>query len=240
MSAGRIALLVIGIIILLAGLAMMVGGGGMVGLSQAFKDEQGYITSRTASLASSSYALTSEPIDFGSGVDWWGGKRDPADFVSLRVEAASNNGEALFVGIAATSDVAGYLANVSHDEVRRWASKGQGDAETTYQHVSGTAVPAPPVSQTFWEASAHGDGPQTLTWAPRPGQWVIVLMNEDGSAGIDVGGSIGARIPWLFWAGLGTLIAGVILLGIGIVMVVLAARNPRPATGAAPPSASPG
>lgn len=239
MSPGRIALLVIGIIILLAGLALMAGGGGMMVVSQAFKNDEGYITSRTADLASTSYAVVSEPVDFGSGVNW-GGTWQPGDFVSLRVEADSNNGKTPFVGIAAESDVAAYLSGVPYDEVRHWAGNDSEEEAITYRHHSGESAPPPPLSQSFWAASAHGEGPQTLTWAPEAGQWVIVLMNKDGSAGIDVGGSIGARIPWLFWAGLGTLIAGVILLGIGIVMVVLAARNPRPATRATPPSASPG
>ena len=239
MSAGKVVLLVFGILILMAGLALMVGGGGMVGVSQSFKNHEGYITSRTADLASTSYAVVSEPVDFGSGVDW-GGDWQPADFVSLRVEASSKNGKAPFLGIASESDAAAYLSGVPYDEVQHWASNDSGKEAITYQHHSGTAAPTPPLSQDFWTASAHGEGTQTLTWAPEAGQWVIVLMNEDGSTGIDVGGSIGARIPWLFWAGLATLIAGVILLGIGIVMVVLAARNHRPATRAAPPSASPG
>lgn len=228
MSAGRIALLVIGIIILLAGLALMAGGGGMMGVSQAFKNDEGYITSRTADLASTSYAVVSEPVDFGSGVEW-GGDWQPGDFVSLRVEAASNNGKAPFLGIASESDVATYLSDVPYDEVQHWAGHDSGEEAITYRHHSGASAPAPPLSQGFWAASAHGEGPQTLTWSPETGRWVIVLMNEDGSAGIDVGGSIGARIPWLFWAGLGILIAGVVLLAVGILMIVLAARNPRPA-----------
>ncbi len=231
MSGGRIALLVIGIIVLLIGLAMTIGGGGMVGVSQAFKNEEGYITSRSAHLASDSYAVTSEPVDFGSGVDW-GGSWQPSDFLSLRVEATSNNGKVPFVGIASESDVVSYLSNVSYDEVHHWAARESGDAAITYLRHPGTAAPAPPETQSFWAASVHGEGQQTLTWAPQPGQWVIVLMNDDGSPGIDVSGTVGARIPWLFRAGLGTLIAGILLLAAGIVMIVFSAR--RRAAGASP------
>lgn len=239
MSAGRIVLLVFGIIILIMGLAMMAGGGAMIGVSQAFKNDEGFITSRTAHLASSAYAVVSEPVDFGPGVDW-GGSWQPSDFVTLRVEVTSNTGKAPFVGIASESDVAGYLSGVPYDRVHHWAARDAGDAAVSYTHHQGASVPAPPLSQSIWAASVHGEGEKTLTWAPEPGEWVVVLMNEDGSAVLDVDGKIGARIPWLFWAGLGVLIAGVVLLGVGILMVVLAARRPRPAAGAFPPPASPG
>ncbi len=230
MSAGRIVLLVFGIIILIVGLGMIVGGGGMMGVSQSFKNEEGFITSRTAHLASNSYAVVSEPVDFGSGVDW-GGNWQPSDFVTLRVEVTSNTGKVPFVGIASESDADAYLAGVPYDLVQNWAARHSGDATVTYTHHTGTSAPAPPLTQSIWAASVHGEGAQTLTWAPEPGQWVVILMNEDGSPVLDVDGKIGARIPWLFWTGLGILIGGIIVLAVGILMIVLAARRRTVAAG---------
>jgi uncharacterized membrane-anchored protein len=52
-------------------------------------------------------------------------------------------------------------------------------------------------------------------------------MNEDGSAGIDVSGELGAELPWLFWLGLGLLLVGVLALVGGVIMVYFAARSPK-------------
>jgi len=57
-----------------------------------------------------------------------------------------------------------------------------------------------------------------------------VLMNADGSAGVDVSGSIGVKAPWVFWLGLGLLIGGIVLLIIGIGLVLLATRRRRVVT----------
>ena len=47
------------------------------------------------------------------------------------------------------------------------------------------------------------------------------------SAGVDVTGSIGIKIPWIFWVALGLLIVGVILLAGGVLLVVFGAKRRR-------------
>ena len=68
-------------------------------------------------------------------------------------------------------------------------------------------------------------GTQTVEWELQSGDWVLVLMNADGSQGVDVAGTIGAKVPSLFWLGIGLLIGGVIVLAVGVLMVYLSVRR---------------
>jgi hypothetical protein len=61
----------------------------------------------------------------------------------------------------------------------------------------GHAVPAAPVSMTFWVAHVAGTGTQTLDWAAPAGNWVIVAMNRDAAAGLTVRADAGATRPGL-------------------------------------------
>jgi hypothetical protein len=94
-----------------------------------------------------------------------------------------------------------------------------------------------------------GTGPQQLTWTPADGDWTVVVMNADGSAGVSVEASIGATVPALRGLAWGVLIAGVFLTVVGLLVVALAVRRrpvapsygypgqvpPGPAAGGTPP-----
>jgi hypothetical protein len=54
---------------------------------------------------------------------------------------------------------------------------------------------------------------------------VLVLMNADGSAGVDVSGSVGVKVPWIFWVGVGLIVGGIVLLIIGVGLVLLGTRR---------------
>lgn len=228
MSSGRIVLLVFGIIFLVGSVLLLIGGGGLVGANAAWTDNQGFFTSRTTRLESDSYAITTEPAD----IDWdadrgMGWCSDPGDCFTVKVEVENRPPtQAIFIGVGPESDVAAYLDNVEYDEISRWSSDSR-FIDVEYRRHSGDAVPAPPTTQTFWEASAYGTGTQTLKWAPESGSWVLVVMNQDGSYGIDISATVGVKVPWVFWLGLGMLIAGIIALPAGIVMVYFAARKPK-------------
>jgi len=57
------------------------------------------------------------------------------------------------------------------------------------------------------------------------GTWSLILMNEDGSAGVDLSIVLGVKIPWLFSTGLGLLLGGIVALSIGTLIVFLAVRK---------------
>jgi hypothetical protein len=98
----------------------------------------------------------------------------------------------------------------------------------SYRDHGGDRRPALPAEQGFWAASAHGAGRQTVTWDLEDGDWSIVVMNADGSRGVDTDISAAAEVPFL--ATLGWLsLGGALLLLIGAgTLLVLGVRTPRP------------
>ena len=228
MSGGKIALLVIGIILLVGALVLIAGGSGLMWLSQTLENDNALFTPRTIRLKADSYAIMSEPFSIDwydeSQGDWW----VLHDLVPVTVEGESNDlTKGIFMGIARETDVDTYLSSVRHHETTEWNTDPFDDPEVLYQPHAGESVPSDPTTQTFWEVSVHGDGKKTLEWQPEMGKWVLVIMNQDGSAGIDVDATLGAELPWLFWLGLGLLCAGVVVLVGGIVMIYFAARRPK-------------
>lgn len=229
MSAGRIVLLVFGIIFLVGAVFLMLAGGGLLWVNAAATDADGFLKSRTATLETDAYAIVTEPAE----VRWdcrSGWCYDPGDFVTFKIEGTNENpSKGTFIGIARERDVNRYLEDVEYDEIIEWTpTAGSNDIE--YRRHYGDSVPAEPTSQTFWDESVYGADTQSLVWEPKEGNWIIVVMNQDASAGIEVTGSAGAKVPWLFWTGLGFVVGGAVILVLGIVMVYFAAREPKRST----------
>ncbi len=222
MSAGRIVLLVFGAIILLVSLALIAAGGALVWLDKAHSDSEGFITTDTIHLDRASYAITTHPAEMDLESGWFG---DTHHIATIKVQASSeNSSKQIFIGIADEADVRAYLSGVNYDEIKEFRIH---PFRVYYTNHPGNSAPAAPTSQTFWVVSEHGSGNQTLEWELETGDWVMVLMNADGSAGVDVSGSIGVKAPWVFWVGLGLLIGGIVLLIIGVGLVLLATRRRR-------------
>ena len=226
MSAGRIVLIVFGAIILLVALALIAAGGTLVWLDKAHSESEGFITTNTIYLERASYAITTEPaeIDFEIEIEpWW--FVDGHDIATIKVQGSSeDSSKQIFIGIADEADVQAYLNSVNYDEISEFRVS---PFRVYYTNHPGSSAPAAPTSQTFWIISEYGPGTQTLEWEVETGNWVLVLMNTDGSVGTDLNGVVGIKVPWIFGVGLGILIGGIVLLIISIVMIVLASRRPK-------------
>jgi hypothetical protein len=94
-------------------------------------------------------------------------------------------------------------------------------------NLRGDAPAGPPGAQSFWTQQATGGGRQQLSWDPADGNWTFVVMNADGTAGVNTNLRVGAELPALTGIAWGLLIGGVLLAGIGVVLIVLAARPRR-------------
>ena len=229
MSAGRVVALVFGSLILLVGIALAIGGGTIIGVDRAFTDAEGFLTAPPAALERDTFAIVGDLLLEGDWIWWW---RHPTE---ARVRMTGDR--PVFLAIGPRTDVDAYLSDVPHAEIeeidfdeyrsdRVWA--------TDYRDVVGSGEPSAPTDQTFWEASALGEGTQSLQWTIEPGDWTLVVMNADGSRGIDVDGTIGVEAPWLLGVGIGVLAAGVVLIALGLVLVLLVARGSRTAVPAVP------
>jgi hypothetical protein len=224
----RIALIVTGAVtgLLAAGL-LAVGGVALWGDSE--KDADGYLSTDSHHFDVGTHALASESLDVDlDGARWL---MDSEDFGEVRLDVEPESDEPVFVGIAPSDEVSQYLRGVAHtsvSDVDSWPFENDYDE----QPVAGDRNPARPGEQAIWAASAQGAGPQTLEWDVEDGDWSVVVMNADGSAGVDAGVKAGAKVPFLSelgWSATGT---GAVLLIAAAGLLVLGIRTPRNRRGA--------
>jgi hypothetical protein len=216
MRGGRIVLLVVGVLLAMTAVGLMAVGSVGLWAHSFLRDDAGFLTTESTELASDGYAITAEDIDLPATAADWGTWRDRLE---VRLTATSSAGADVFVGVGPEDDVRAYLTDVAHDQVRTI-----GPGETIYDGVQGTATPEPPGEQTFWTASQAGPGSQTLTWAAESGRWSFVIMNADGSEGVDITAQAGARTDLLLPISVAVLVGGLLLLGVAATLVVLALR----------------
>jgi hypothetical protein len=219
-SAGRVLLLIFGSLAVLVACGLLAGGIAAIwGMSQ--RDDSGYFTSASHSLSTPSYAIVSENLDVGTDAPSW---VFDDHFATVRIAATSS--QPVFVGIGPTSDVTQYLAGVRYDRV---SDIDIDPFSATYAHRHGTAQPDAPASQGFWRVKASGAGAQTITWPLEKGNWSAVAMNADGSPGVTVAATFGARVPFLRWIAIGFVAGGGLLLIAGATLIYLGGRRPHTA-----------
>jgi hypothetical protein len=213
-AAGKIALLVVGGIFGLISLGVLAGGVTAVVYDQTQRDSAGYLSSSFEGYSTGTYALVSEKVELdtpGSDSVW--------DNVLGTVRIESQADHPVFVGIARTADVASYLGSVRRETARNLFDRHG-------LQTLGTRAPATaPGEQGFWVASAEGSGSKQLTWDVRDGNWQVVVMNADGSRNVDANLAIGAELPNLLWMGIAALVAGGLVLGLAVLMILLGARR---------------
>lgn len=220
MRPGRIVLVLLGLLTGLLGLSMLAGG---IALTWAHsqRDDAGYYTSRVGAFATDGYAVTSGVFTIHS-VEWV-----PDAFLGT-VQVTVDSEDPLFLGIGSESAVDRYLSEVPSAEVTR---VDYTPYRVTYAERSGDRTPAAPGDQDFWLASTTGAGQQELTWEPRSGTFVLVLMNADAGAGVAADVTVGVRTDVLSPVGIGLLVVGLVLCILGTAMVVGGAAGPGSGSG---------
>jgi hypothetical protein len=222
MRAGKVVALVVGILMVLMALALAVPGGVLLGMWGTQRDADGFFQASSRTLDSAGYALVTPDVDLNMGPlvgDWLptGGR------AAIRIKAISSGDTPLFIGIGPSVQVDDYLAGVEYDQVTDF---GWAWDQVTYRHLNGVGLSSPPAAQDFWVAQQEGSGYQILEWDVQDGKWTAVVMNADATAPVSARVSLGGRFDILFGIALGMAIAGVILLGVGILLIVLGARRP--------------
>ncbi len=232
MKAGRIVALVIGCFLALIGGALLVGTGALTWAYGTQRDDGGYFTSHRVRMETVTPAMQSESIDLGSDRRpnrWPFGE---GDLATVRLQATAREGEQVFIGIAHTSDVDTYLTGVAHDVVTS-ISWSHGNV-VKYSRTDGAPTAVPPTAQTIWAASASGTGRQVVTWDVEGGNWSIVVMNPDGSAGVAADVSMGVKVHALVGLMIGLGIGSLLLLGGAAALIIFATRRPAGAADLVP------
>jgi hypothetical protein len=186
------------------------------------EDDHGYLASGKDRYAASTYALATDNLDVDLDAAGWIMNRD--EFGKVRLEVESHDAKPVFVGIARTSDVSDYLSGTAYTSV---TDVDYSPFHASYSDHDGGDRPALPADQSFWTASVHGSGTQTLSWDVDEGNWSVVVMNADASRGIDAGVNAGIKVPFGALAVISFGGALILLIGAGT-LLYLGLRAPRP------------
>ncbi|GAB3260315.1 DUF4389 domain-containing protein [Nocardioides dilutus] len=224
-TAGRVVLAVAGCLLLLVSLG--IGGGGATAalLDQAARDHDGFVMTGDVSLETETYALVSDSMTIHT--DGSTSRVPEAIFGDAKVEATNGDGSTVFVGVGSTADVADYLEGVQQAEVTDITTT-DGDADATYLVTGQDAPSVPPTEVDTWVAQATGTGTVSVDWPVEDGDWTVVVMNADGSAGVTADVAAGAELPWLGWAAIGLLVGAGLGVLVSVLMLLAAVRGARP------------
>jgi hypothetical protein len=212
LTGGRLAAIIAGGVLASIATLVLLAGAGFQWLDNE-KDADGYYNTSSERFSTNTYALASDNLDIDDG---WPGH--------ARLKVRSDGGEPVFVGVARTRDVDAYLDRSAHTTVED-IETGPFDAD--YDTVGGSVRPPAPGTQGFWAAHSQGTGTQTLTWDVDEGDWSLVVMNADGSAGVHTDISAGVDLPFVDDAATGFIIGGLIGIAIGGALITFGMVGPR-------------
>jgi hypothetical protein len=202
--AGRAFVVALGAVLALTGLAT-------TGAYAAQQAEGGYFSTSTETFSTPTSALVTDEILVEAGRPG-DSPTDVGDLAEVRIRVTSAEpGRALFVGIGPKAEVEAYLRGVAHD---RMVSFELDPFTVRFDRVPGGPAHAP-AAWPHWVAAATGQGTQTLLWDKARGAWTAVVMNADGTPGVEVRADIGLRFGFLLPVGVALLTAGAAVLGLG-------------------------
>jgi hypothetical protein len=217
-TAARITILVLTTLAFLGAAGMVASAAALDSFDEHHR-QGGYLTTDATRVHTDGFAATVEEIDLdGLNGDWLLG--------SARLRATSPDPDrSVFVGIAPSDEAADYLRGVGYATVTELD-----DPRISYDEHTGGSPSVAPAKSNIWSAQSSGTGTQTVTWTPRSGEWTVVVMNSDGTSGIDVKADVGATVPalrdadgWLGTVGVGSAAFGLL----GVVVLVVGDRRRR-------------
>jgi hypothetical protein len=147
----------------------------------------------------------------------------------LRLEVTGD--QPLFVGVADKPDSLQYLQGVPYELVTGIDSSSDSLDSTT---IPGDRVPTDPRAEAFWTDQQTGRQ-ASVAWPVSSSDKTLVVMNRDAAKGVAADVSVIATVAWIGPLAIGMVIAGVVLVGLAILLLILAFR----AGGTSPPSSQP-
>lgn len=210
--AGWFAMVLVGsIITMLTGALLAASVAASVLVSS--RQDGSYLFSPQWQLSSSAYAVTTPEATLETSL------RNLPD-IRFAVTVESTDDDPIFVGIGPSADVDDYLSRVHISEL---AGAWGFPVRAQLRDIPGTERPEPPEEQDFWRAQSVGNGLQEFTWQAEEGEWALVVMNADGSAGIDARAAVGVEAPWAGPAAAFFIAVAGLLLPVGLFLIVFGA-----------------
>lgn len=199
-TTGRVVSVMIGAVLALCSLGLLGAGGAAVWANTTQRDA-GYVDLGAASYTTPGRALASDTISVHRG---WGWLRPLIGQIRIRVTGTGRAARE-FAGVAPANAANRYLSGVSYTTVTSYDGQSLGISHP------GSRVPPPPQSTPIWAARASGAPSATLRWTVREGDWTVIVMNADGSAGVTADVDIAASLPALGWLATEFLAGGTVL-----------------------------
>ncbi len=212
--AGRTGAMIGGGILATAGAVLALGGGGIL----AIGGSDGTFTSGHEDVSTTSHALVSEVAKIDGTREWTDALGHP------RVRVNADSSKPVFVGVARKSDVDRYLNGAEIDKVTDFDVDPFSLDKT---RISGDAHPKPPATQSFWVAKSTGTT-ANLDWKVRDGNYRVVVMNADGSRGVDTQSQFEVEVPHLGTIAIVMLILGLTTIAGGALLLTLGGRGSQP------------
>lgn len=226
MKAWKIFVAVFSSLVGLFAIACLVGGIFLTIANAAFRDADGFFTSPDYDLSTPGYAIVSDRFDIASRTgDWF-----PSNFLDVRLSVESD--EPAFVGVGPSADVDEYLGDVARAEADHLGDS-RGDVRLIERE--GGAPASPPAEQTFWVVSDEGSD-ASIEWEVERGEWTAVVMNADGSVGVDLDFEAAARVAALLGIAIGLIVFGVVIGVLAALALVWATRGSRTEASATAPA----
>ncbi|HWM04094.1 MAG TPA: hypothetical protein VNP92_17305 [Actinophytocola sp.] len=198
-----IFLLVIGACVALAGVVLMM----LFGTDGEINTARNPVTTETAAVVTDIASIrdTSEVAD-------------ALGTPTARLAGDGGNASGLFIGVGPAADVDSYLADVAIDQATNFELDPY-RLDLARREGSETDAAAP-TEQDFWVASTDGTAALEMTWDISDGDFRVVVMNADGTAGVDSELSVGFGLGAMFGLALGLVIGGGMMIIVGIALLV--------------------
>jgi len=213
----RVVRVFVGTLLIVVGLGALPAGAVGLWLDRTGRDSGGFIGTDLKRFSSTGHAIVTEPGALRFDGPAWVTNQLLGE---VRVTGVSGTTAPLFIGIATTRDATNFLSPVEHTVIHRLDGNSP---EPVSDERAGGAPAERPGPQWIWVAQATGPGLQAVHWRPRVGDWSVVVMNADGSRGVQADLAVSASVPWLEDAAYSFLGGGTLALLIG---TLLAARRP--------------
>jgi len=210
-----------GIGALIVSAALVVGGATVLTVT----GDDGFTNVPTVHVTSPAAGVVADDIDIYFDGDRNGFTVSPSDF---RVLADIESSKDVFVGIGSEHTVMTYL-----DEAGYTQTRFRGD-EIRLSVPSGTAV-GDPSDQDFWLAT---NTDASIDWTVTDGDYALVMVNRDGSAGLDLSIDGAVRIPFLRPIGGAALGFGIVIAVAGVALMYFGLRREDPPAPPAPETAA--
>jgi hypothetical protein len=224
MRPTRIIALVIGCLMLLPGVGLLFAGGALGIGYIAGRNDAGYFQTVLTDLHTPTAAIITETPALTTDLQTPTWLIDTLDTnIRLRVTASTSDSQ-IFVGIGPAAQVDTYLKSVAHDSITGLVNGGT----PIYHTDPGTGqVASPPAGQSFWVAQTSGSDTQELSWQPTNGQWAVVIMNTNGSAGITAAATVEIQAGFLVPLAVILFVIGILLTAGAVVLIIVGATGRR-------------